>query len=49
MIAVKEKYNNTANKNKKTNEKEDAKNLPKRKVLLGKKIEKLTLDDFNRR
>jgi hypothetical protein len=49
MIAAKEKYNNPPNKNTKTTEKEDAKNLPKRKVLLGKKIEKLTLDDFNRR
>ena len=49
MIAVKEKYNNTENKNTKTNEKEGRKNLSKRKVLPGKKIEKLTLDDFNRR
>ena len=49
MIAVKEKYNNTENKNTKINEKEGAKNLSKRKVFPGKKIEKLTLDNFNRR
>ena len=49
MIAVKEKYNNIENKNTKINEKEGAKNLSKRKVFPGKKIEKLTLDNFNRR
>jgi DNA topoisomerase-6 subunit B len=49
MIAVKEKYNNPENKNMKINEKDAAKNLSKRKVFPGKKIEKLTLDDFNRR
>jgi DNA topoisomerase VI subunit B len=49
MIAVKENYNNIENKNTKINEKEGAKNLSKRKVFPGKKIEKLTLDDFNRR
>lgn len=49
MIAVKQKYNNTENKNTKINEKDAAKNLSKKKVFPGKKIEKLTLDDFNRR
>ena len=49
MIAFKENYNNTENKNTKINEKDAAKNLSKNKVFPGKKIEKLTLDDFNRR
>jgi DNA topoisomerase VI subunit B len=49
IITVKEKYDKTENKNMKINEKDAAKNLSKRKVFPGKKIEKLTLDDFNRR
>src|SRR5829696_2036537 len=49
MIVVKEKYNNSEEKNMESNQKEENKNLSKRKVLPRKKIEKLTLDDFNRR
>jgi DNA topoisomerase-6 subunit B len=49
MIVVKEKYNNSEEKNMESNQKEENKNLSKRKVFPRKKIEKLTLDDFNRR
>src|SRR5215216_1175764 len=49
MIVVKEKYNNSEEKNIESNQKEENKNLSKRKVFRRKKIEKLTLDDFNRR
>jgi DNA topoisomerase-6 subunit B len=48
MIVVKENHSTTENKNTKINEKESLKNLSKRKDFR-KKIEKLTLDDFNRR
>jgi DNA topoisomerase-6 subunit B len=49
MIVVKEKYNNLEEKKMESNQKEENKNLSKRKVFPRKKIEKLTLDDFNRR
>ena len=43
-----EKNNKTVNKNTMVKEKDIPKNLSQ-KVLRNKKIEKLTLDDFNRR
>jgi DNA topoisomerase-6 subunit B len=43
MIVVKEKYNNSEEKNMESNQKEENKNLSKRKVFPRKKIEKLTL------
>jgi DNA topoisomerase VI subunit B len=49
LIVVKEKYNNSEERNMESNQKEENKNLSKRKVFPRKKIEKLTLDDFNRR
>jgi DNA topoisomerase-6 subunit B len=42
-------YNNTENKNTKIKDKDSSQNLSKSKASTGKKIEKLTLDDFNRR
>ncbi|MGH9980734.1 MAG: DNA topoisomerase VI subunit B [Nitrososphaeraceae archaeon] len=42
-------YNNTENKNTKIKDKDSSRNLSKSKAYTGKKIEKLTLDDFNRR
>lgn len=49
MIAVKENHSTTENKNTKINENESLKNFSKRKDFRRKKIEKLTIDDFNRR
>jgi len=49
MITVKENHSTTENKNTKINENESLKNFSKRKDFRRKKIEKLTIDDFNRR
>jgi DNA topoisomerase-6 subunit B len=49
MIAVKENHSTTENKKTKINENESLKNFSKRKDFRRKKIEKLTIDDFNRR
>jgi DNA topoisomerase-6 subunit B len=49
MITVKENHSTTENKNTKINENENLKNFSKRKDFRRKKIEKLTIDDFNRR
>ena len=48
-ISVKENHSTTENKNTKINENESLKNFSKRKDFRRKKIEKLTIDDFNRR
>ena len=49
IIVIKEKYNNSEKKNTSINQKEGLKNLSKKNVYPRKKVEKLTLDDFNRR
>jgi len=49
IIIIKEKYNNSEKKNTSINQKEGLKNLSKKNVYPRKKVEKLTLDDFNRR
>jgi len=49
IIVIKEKYNNSEKKNTSINQKEGLKNLSKKNVYPRKKLEKLTLDDFNRR
>jgi hypothetical protein len=49
IIVIKEKYNNSEKKNTTINQKEGLKNLSKKNVYPRKKVEKLTLDDFNRR
>jgi hypothetical protein len=49
IIVIKEKYNNSVKKNTTINQKEGLKNLSKKNVYPRKKVEKLTLDDFNRR
>lgn len=49
IIVIKEKFNNSEKKNTTINQKEGLKNLSKKNVYPRKKVEKLTLDDFNRR
>ena len=49
LMTGKKMYNSTENKNNRINDKEISQNFAKSKDSTGKKIEKLTLDDFNRR
>ena len=49
IIVSKANYNNSQNKNPTINQKQSLKNLSKKQGYSRKKLEKMTLDDFNRR